>query len=65
VIRFRRRERLPCGCKVGRPPHPYCMPCQYMRLVREAIERAIRDTVREMTPLPDWYLRDLQGGHRW
>jgi hypothetical protein len=55
------RERLPCGCKAGRPPRPDCIPCQSIRLIGEAIGRAWRDAVREMAPLPDWYVRDLGG----
>jgi hypothetical protein len=64
VIRPRKRERLPCGCKAGRPPRPDCIPCQSVRLLGDAIGRAWRDAVREMTPLPEWYVRDLQG-RRW
>ena len=60
VVRIR-RERTPCGCKAGRPRLD-CVPCQAARLVGEAIERARREVAREMTPLPGWYVRDLQGG---
>jgi hypothetical protein len=60
--RFRRRARKSCGCKVGRPARYDCVPCQAVRLISEAIGRARADTVREMTPYPDWWLRDVRGG---
>jgi hypothetical protein len=58
---FRRRPRLPCGCKPGRPRYD-CVTCQLPRVLGEAIARARRDVVRQMQPPPAWWLRDITGG---